>query len=409
MVVILPNLAQAVPLPQDKAPAPNVPTPSIGPNVQPQTAPAVPPTTPQASQKLEKDWLDYLKTPEVIAGMLQFGIDVGQPIAPAQSTLGHITGSIAGGGEAMDRVVKHREGREDKLKEQSQKDRDLELEDLRRKAEAKAEKDKITVRREEITAKREIAKEGIDAHMTRLDKQISAKINLARDTRERELMTKIMEDATEKYKACQTSYVAGVSTPCVPPTTTGLMSRFRIINSAVNNKGIVPDDGTVPDSEIIDQLVSGTPAQQAQANSFLGFLSPEAQARITAEVSKQRGEAAEKALATSRKNADALKNQQQEPEYVTEEPPLEEKPEISMSPSALTPEEAGKRAKTDEAATKALRAKTDAEIINLIKADIARGTGFRGGDDIVAIISRWSTKLGNPKRASRLVQAARKK
>lgn len=66
--------------------------------------PGEPPKDPSVIAQRAKEITDFLKQPEVMSGLLQFGAQVTQPRAPGQSQLGAITQAVAAGGEAAARA-----------------------------------------------------------------------------------------------------------------------------------------------------------------------------------------------------------------------------------------------------------------------------------------------------------------
>jgi len=76
------------------------------------------PTTPEEHRSGFDAWMEAFKRPEVIAGLLQFGINVGQPRAPGQNTFGHILGATTEGLIATGRASEL--GRKNVLEEREQ-------------------------------------------------------------------------------------------------------------------------------------------------------------------------------------------------------------------------------------------------------------------------------------------------
>src|SRR3990167_10069231 len=89
---LIPNVA--APTPQQAQLAAAAPQPQT--QVQ---APGAPIDTGLMSQ-----WKQYLDRPDIRAGMLQFAVSVLQPVAPGQSTLGHIAQSVGSGAGAIGRA-----------------------------------------------------------------------------------------------------------------------------------------------------------------------------------------------------------------------------------------------------------------------------------------------------------------
>lgn len=60
--------------------------------------------TPEQQGDLAQRWRGFLADPESRAALMQFGLQLSQPVALGQNTLGHIGQSIGAGGEAAGRV-----------------------------------------------------------------------------------------------------------------------------------------------------------------------------------------------------------------------------------------------------------------------------------------------------------------
>lgn len=61
--------------------------------------------SPEAIDARKSKWLEFFKTPQVQAALLQFGVSALQPKAPGQTTVGAIAGAIGEGAEAAGRVT----------------------------------------------------------------------------------------------------------------------------------------------------------------------------------------------------------------------------------------------------------------------------------------------------------------
>ena len=83
---------------------PTTSLPNVGDLVNPSVVqpPAVN-QTPEQEKKLTTKWLEFLGRPDVKAGLLQFGINALQPVAPGRGALAHL--GFAEQGENSDRLA----------------------------------------------------------------------------------------------------------------------------------------------------------------------------------------------------------------------------------------------------------------------------------------------------------------
>ena len=285
------TIDEAVP---NRAPAP--PTlPSLGASAQQRAPQPIPPTSPEEEEQFAFKWKEFLARPEVKAGLLQFAINVFQPTAPGQTQAGKIGRAVAGGGQAIGRVRTSRTEREEAKRKAGLEERRV-----------ATEEEGITVRREEIAgrekvsaersatletvaaanaeARKSIADEGLDAHMERLKLEVGKAERVAEGTRDSALLTSILKDEVDQYKACLAGAPVG-SDICTPPTTSKILRNFRIFKGVIKNKGPIPDDGTIKDEEFIEILLRGTESEKARARAFMGLMSETQRDRIEAAVS----------------------------------------------------------------------------------------------------------------------------
>lgn len=86
----------------------------------PQGFNVIPNPTPEQQGDLATRWRGFLADPESRASLMQFGLQLSQPVALGQNTLGHIGQAVGAGGEAATRVRA-----EDRLEaESARKERD---------------------------------------------------------------------------------------------------------------------------------------------------------------------------------------------------------------------------------------------------------------------------------------------
>jgi hypothetical protein len=74
---------------------------------------------PDKAPKTESEILKFLKRPETTAALLQFAINVLQPLGPGQSTIGAIASALGAGGKAYGRVVDKRAAAEKGAREEA--------------------------------------------------------------------------------------------------------------------------------------------------------------------------------------------------------------------------------------------------------------------------------------------------
>jgi len=167
----------------------------------PAQQPNVPPATPEAEQELKKGWLDFLKNPEVKAGLAQFAINALQPPALGQTTLGHLSSAVGAGGEAIGR---RREG----IKADEAATAEAELD--RRRVEVSEEG--LAVDREAIAsrastaaadrASRESIEGGRISEAARISaEEIKVRLDISQNTQENSILNSVMGLWTQHNEA----------------------------------------------------------------------------------------------------------------------------------------------------------------------------------------------------------------
>lgn len=96
------------------------------------------PQTPEEEQSLIKKWEGFLARDDVRAGLLQFAVNVLQPVGPGQSQVGAIARAAGGGLKAAGRVGAERREEETLRREEERKDRALDIKEKAVKATTEA-------------------------------------------------------------------------------------------------------------------------------------------------------------------------------------------------------------------------------------------------------------------------------
>jgi len=99
--------------------------------------------SPDKAPKTESEILKFLKRPETTAALLQFAINVLQPLAPGQSTIGAIASALGAGGKAYGRVVDKRAAAEKGAREEARDQQVIDIDDRDKAGSARIEESKF--------------------------------------------------------------------------------------------------------------------------------------------------------------------------------------------------------------------------------------------------------------------------
>lgn len=278
-------------------------TQSVGALMSPQAPPPSPPKTPQEKESLTADWLKFLQRTETRAGLVQFMIDSMQPLAPGQTKTGAFGRNLAGAGQAIGRVRTSRREREEQKRKAGLEERRVSVAEegpkLRREEitsrEGIVEKQTGSaegIAREARTARADIQKTGLDAHMTRLKFELDKRDQTTRTASETSMLTMILKQDADQYKACVQGSLSG-GDECTPPTFGKVLTQFNMFKNVISNKTPIPDDGTIKDEEFVEVLVNGTEQDKAKALQTMQFMEQTQRARIEAEVERRKAGAPE--------------------------------------------------------------------------------------------------------------------
>ena len=355
--------------------------PEVGNLVRPAPATATgPPQSPQEQEKLTSDWLEFLQRPEVIAGLLQFGIDALQPAAPGRGTLAQIGAAVAGGGEAVGRV---RAGRRERAEER----RKAGLEE--RRVEVKEEGPKVAreeIVSREVTAKADrkaralISQNKIEAAGKVLEEDVRVRLEISENTQESAILNVASNMLIQRDKGILAGTLVGEA-PQGLSTTGDLFELYKRLKRVAGGEEPF-QEGDIPDEDMV-RLLLGTPEEQAAAERAITRLPAEQQARIRSKVDLQRS------LREEEEEAGALPKK---------------KPTQFLTPAEMRERtrKAAEPRKALQKSRKALRTKSNAELIELITADLDKGVS------LIDVVKDWGRKLGDRAKAARLARIAQR-
>ena len=339
-----------------------------------------PPQTPQVQEKLTSDWLEFLRRPDVQAGLLQFAINAMQPVAPGRGTAAHIGAAVAGGGEAVGRV---RAGR----RERAEETRKAGLEERR----VATGEEQVQVRREQVvttettaTADRKsrelISQNKIEAAGKVLEEELRIRLEISENTQDSAILNVASNMLIQRDRDISAGTLVGEQ-PQGLSTTGDLFELYKRLKRVAGGEEPF-QEGDISDEDMV-RLFLGTSEEQAAAERAITRLPPAQQERIRRKVDLQRG----------------LRREVEEGEALPKRSPTQ----------FLTPAEMRERTRKLaeprrglQRSRRALRAKSNAELIELMTADLDKGVS------LVNVVKDWAKKLGDRAKAARLARTAQK-
>ena len=265
----------------------SVGVPGLGDLVAPGPAPAVVPQTPEEEEQLTSEWLDFLRNPEVQAGLLQFAINAMQPVAPGRGTAAHLGAAVASGGEAIGRVRAQRQ-------ESAEERRKAGLEERR----VATGEEQVQVQREQAatagaTAEADrksrelISQNKIEAAGRVLEEEVRVRLEISENTKDAGILGVASNMLIQRDKGILAALLPG-DTPQGLSTTEELFELYKRLKRVA--AGEEPfQEGDIPIEEMV-RLFLGTPEEQAAAERAITRLHPADQARIRQRVEEQRTE-----------------------------------------------------------------------------------------------------------------------